>query len=145
MEDDASRRFRAWRSRRVARRQTPSSKGLRPARYAAGRREGSATAIGSNGIVPTYRFCSIKCCDAGGALAQRSGGMIDTTSMERQAVKDARRAFAAVLTDLGLMAPFEGRTGADIDRIIEACVEGFQTSMRRQAGACDRLDEAVPF
>jgi Family of unknown function (DUF6511) len=94
---------------------------------------------------PSYRFCSLECCDAGGALAQRSNGVINTTPMETQAVKDARRSFAAVLLDLGLMAPFAERTSAEIDRIIEACVDGFQASMRRQAAAGHLLDDAVPF
>src|SRR4051812_20200184 len=88
---------------------------------------------------PTYRFCSIKCCDAGGVLAQRSNGMIDTTLMEKQAIKDARRAFAVVLTDLGLLASFEGCTAADIDRLIKACLDGFRASVLRQASVCDRL------
>jgi hypothetical protein len=66
--------------------------------------------------------------------------MIDKTDMEKQAVKDARRYLAETLSEIGLMASFHDRSAADIDRIIEACIDGFQDSMRRQA-----LDANVPF
>ncbi|MBX6741555.1 MAG: hypothetical protein IRY87_05840 [Acetobacteraceae bacterium] len=85
------------------------------------------------------------CCEAGGALAQRSAGMIDQTPMEAQAIKDARRPFAEALVELGLMAPFHDRSAAEIDRLIEACVDGFQESMRRQAAALDPMSDPIPF
>jgi hypothetical protein len=59
--------------------------------------------------------------------------MINKTALEAQAIKDARRGLAKVLTELGLIEPFRGRSGAEIDRIIEACINDFQASMRRQA------------
>jgi hypothetical protein len=66
--------------------------------------------------------------------------MIDKTDMEQQAIKDARRFFAEALTELGLMHPFHDRSAADIDRLIEACIDGFQESMQRQA-----LNDDIPF
>ena len=42
----------------------------------------------------------MRCCEAGSALARRSGGVIDKTPMEVRAVKDARRPLAAVLVEL---------------------------------------------
>ncbi len=94
---------------------------------------------------PTYAFCSCRCLDAGAALARRCNGVIDKTRMETQAIKDARRCFAEVLTELGLLAPFHDRSAADIDRIIESCIDGFQDSMRRQAAQRDSMDDALPF
>ncbi|MBB4267710.1 DUF6511 domain-containing protein [Roseospira visakhapatnamensis] len=66
--------------------------------------------------------------------------MIDKSKMEAQAIKDARRPFAEVLTELNLMAPFADRTPAEIDHLIEACVTGFQESMQRQS-----LEDEIPF
>jgi hypothetical protein len=97
------------------------------------------------GEFPHHRFCSMRCCEAGGARARRSNGVIDKTQMEERAVKDARRPLAEVLVELNLMAPFHDRSAAEIDRIIEACVDGFQASMRRQAAERDPLDDPIPF
>lgn len=66
--------------------------------------------------------------------------MIDKTDIEKQAIKDARRFLAEVLNELGLIAPFQDRSAADIDRIIEACIDGFQDSMRRRA-----FNDDLPF
>jgi hypothetical protein len=89
---------------------------------------------------PSYRFCSMRCLHAGSAMAGRNNGMIDKSDMEKQAIRDARRFFAEALTELGLMASFEDRSAAEIDRLIEACVDGFQDSMQRQA-----LNDDLPF
>ena len=66
--------------------------------------------------------------------------MIDKTDMELRAIKDARRFFAEVLGEMGLLAPFHDRSADEIDRIIEACVDGFQDSMQRQS-----LNGDIPF
>ena len=80
------------------------------------------------------------CLAAGASLANRHHGMIDKTDMEIQAIMEARRFFAEALAELGLMEPFHDRTPAEIDQLIEACVDGFQESMLRQSLAGD-----VPF
>jgi len=77
----------------------------------------------------------MRCLNGGAARAKETTGMIDKTDMEQRAIADARHFLAEVLTELGLMAPFENRTAQDIDRIIEACIDGFQDSMQRQSGA----------
>ncbi|QLH40814.1 MAG: hypothetical protein HWD60_20370 [Defluviicoccus sp.] len=82
----------------------------------------------------------MRCLDAGAALAGRNNGVIDKTDMEKQAVRDARRYLAEALTELGLMEPFQERSAAEIDRLIEACIDGFQDSMQRQS-----LNDDVPF
>ena len=87
---------------------------------------------------PFHRFCSMRCLDAGAALATRNLGMIDKTDMERRAIRDARRFLAEALTELGLMAPFHDRRPEEIDQVIEACIDGFQDSMQRQAAGTAR-------
>jgi len=87
----------------------------------------------------------MRCLDAGAALAERNDGMIDKTEMERQAIKDARRFFAEALTELGLMAPFLDRSADEIDRLIEAAIDGFQDSIQRQASDRVAFDDPVPF
>jgi hypothetical protein len=98
---------------------------------------------------PHHRFCSMRCLDAGAALAKRMNGMIDKTDLEKQAIKDARRNFAEALTEFGLMAPFHDRKAAEIDRLIEACIDGFQESMQRLAAEKraqdDELNDPIPF
>ena len=71
--------------------------------------------------------------------------MIDKTAMEKRAIRDARRFFAEALDDLGLLAPFHDRPAEEIDRIIEACVDGFQDSMQRQATEAVPFDDDLPF
>jgi hypothetical protein len=66
--------------------------------------------------------------------------MIDKTATEARAIKDTRRPLAEILTELGLMAAFHERTAEEIDRIIEACVDAFAESMKRQA-----LSDDIPY
>ncbi len=100
-------------------------------------------------LYPYYRFCSMRCLEAGAEIAKRTNGMIDKTARETQAIKDARPLFAEALTALGLMEPFFHRTAEDIDRLIEAAVTGYVESMQRQAGVKERtgtaFDDPIPF
>lgn len=80
------------------------------------------------------------CLTVGSANAKRNHGMIDKTDMETRAIREARRELAEALTEMGLMEPFFDLPAEDIDRLIEACVDGFQASMQRQSDAGD-----VPF
>ena len=66
--------------------------------------------------------------------------MIDKTDMEQRAIKDARRPFAEILTEFGLMEHFFDLTAEQIDQLIEAAVDGFQHSMQGQA-----LNDDLPF
>ena len=89
---------------------------------------------------PHHRFCSMACLTVGSAIARRNFGMIDKTDMELRAIREARRELAEALTEMGLMEAFLNRSGEDIDRLIEACVDGFQGSMQRQSDT-----GSVPF
>lgn len=75
--------------------------------------------------------------------------MIDKSAREAQAIRDARKGFAAALTELGLMAPFFHRTAAEIDRLIEAAVTGYIDSMQSQGVSPDSkgrpFDDPIPF
>ena len=90
--------------------------------------------------LPDLSFCSLRCLDAGAAIAGRHGGVIDKTEMEQQAIKDARRPFAEALTELGLMQHFLDLSAEQIDQLIEAAVDGFQQSMQ-----CQALNDDVPW
>ncbi|WP_342028635.1 DUF6511 domain-containing protein [Bauldia litoralis] len=96
---------------------------------------------------PHHRFCSMRCLDAGSALAKWNNGMIDKTDIEIQAIKEARRFLAEVLTEMDLMTLFHDRSAAEIDRIIEACIDGFQDAMQRQADAVRNVpfNDTIPF
>ena len=82
----------------------------------------------------------MRCLNAGAAIAKRNRGMIDKTELEAHAIKGARHNFAEVLTELGLMGPFHNRSAEEIDRIIEACIDGFQDAMHREA-----LNNDIPW
>ena len=82
----------------------------------------------------------MRCLGLGSSLALENHGMIDKTDMEQRAIREARSFLAATLTELGLMEPFFDCPPTEIDRIIEACVDGFQDSMLRQSARGD-----VPF
>jgi hypothetical protein len=97
------------------------------------------------GRYPHHRFCSKGCLDCGSGHAARNKGMIDKTDMETRAIRHARQNLAEVLTAMGLMTPFFDRTATEIDRIIEACVDGFQEGMQSQAPERDPLEDPIPF
>ena len=94
---------------------------------------------------PPLHFCSLTCRDVSRALIWERITLIDKSAMELQAVKDARRPLAEVLVELNLMAPFHDRSAAEIDRIIEACIDGFQASLRRQVAQLDPMSDPIPF
>ena len=94
---------------------------------------------------PPLYFCSLICRDVSRALIWERITLIDKSAMELQAVKDARRPLAEVLVEMNLMAPFHDRSAAEIDRIIEACIDGFQASLRRQVAQLDPMSDPIPF
>jgi hypothetical protein len=88
----------------------------------------------------------MRCLDQASRTAKDNLGMIDKTESERQAIKAARKDFAEALNALGLMAPFFNRSPADIDLLIEACVDGFRASMMgQQFPKRDVFDDEIPF
>jgi len=89
---------------------------------------------------PYYRFCSMACLKAGANNARRNFAVINKTDMEARAIRDARKQFANALHALSLMPAFQNRPASDIDRIISACIDGFQASMQRQSDNGD-----IPF
>ncbi len=98
------------------------------------------------GRYPHHRFCSKPCLDSGSGHAARNKGMIDKTDMEKLAIRHARAKLAEALTTLGLMGAFFSRSAAEIDLIIEACVDGFQEGMQQQAPPRDPFEDAeIPF
>ena len=66
--------------------------------------------------------------------------MVDKTDIERFAIKDARKAFAEALTEVGIMQHFYDLPAEKIDQLIEAAVDGFQQSMWRR-----KDDDSIPF
>lgn len=96
---------------------------------------------------PYYQFCSKRCQDIGVLRASQGNiGMIDKTPREREAIKAARKNLAEALTSMGLMQPFFNRTPEDIDRIIEACIDGFRRSMvLQQSSDPKEFDDELPF
>jgi hypothetical protein len=97
------------------------------------------------GRYPNHRFCSKPCLDSGSGHAARNKGMIDKTDMEKLAIRHARAKLAEALTTLGLMGAFFSRSAAEIDLVIEACIDGFQEGMQKQAPPRDSFDDEIPF
>lgn len=86
------------------------------------------------------------CQDIGVLRAnQGNSGMIEKTPRERRAITAARKNLAETLNELGLMQPFFNRTPEDIDRIIEACIDGFQRSMVSQKNDPNEFNDEIPF
>ena len=141
MADNAISRFIVLASQRIRdeagrfRRPDQSALGrIVPARSAAGRPAASASACRFvTTSIPSTASARCAASNLGSALAMENNGMIDKTDMEKRAIADARHFLAEVLTEMDLMDPFLNRTPQEIDRIIEACVDGFQDSMLRQS------------
>jgi len=88
----------------------------------------------------------MRCLDGWTNLLRRGGNVIEKTPMEQQAIKDARRFLAQALGELRLLEAFQNCTPVQIDQVIEACVDGFQASMQRQANEKPQsLDDPIPF
>jgi hypothetical protein len=77
--------------------------------------------------------CSDFCRELGGSLGLNPNGQIDKPPEQARAIRDARRSLAEVLDALQLTDAFKGRHVSDIDRVIEACVSGYEAAMRQQA------------
>jgi hypothetical protein len=91
-------------------------------------------------LYPVYRFCSRRCQDAGAALASRNKGMIDATPIEKQAIKETRRALAEALGELRLLDSFADLGPEQVDGLILAIVNGFRTAMQLRC-----LNDDCPF
>lgn len=56
--------------------------------------------------------------------------MIDKNALEKLALQRTRKRFGETLMELGLMEPFFNRSAEDIDRLIEACVDGYAQAFK---------------